>query len=79
MTSNAIEFIRSGLFNVTTATCGRGRSTRTRVSVGSVTTARYRVPSLRLFCLGLLGDGGVDVELLELTDHLFEVLGGQHA
>src|SRR3954465_12379583 len=80
MTSNAIEFIRSGRFRVTNATCGRGRSTRTKEFCSVTRWTRARAPS-RLLLLGatLSGDRGVHVELLDLVDQLVELSRGQHA
>src|ERR1700752_5159152 len=42
MRSNSMEFIRSRRLRVTSAMCGRGRSTRTN-SLAELITARYRV------------------------------------
>src|SRR3954451_24636255 len=80
MTSNAIEFIRSGRFRVTNATCGRGRSTRTKEFCSVTRCTLSRAPS-RLLLLGatLSGDRGVHVELLDLVDQLVELSRGQHA
>lgn len=69
MTSNAIEFIRSGRFRVTSATPGCGRSMRTK-SDGLI-GARYRAPVSEVGCLR--GDDGVDVEVPDLLNQLLEL------
>src|SRR5690242_19739605 len=83
MTSNAIEFIRSGRFRVTSATAGRGWSTRTNW-VRSVTQSTLsRRPAgrseatggqtlLRRLTVTLRGDRGVDVEVLDFLDQFLE-------
>src|SRR5215216_5946093 len=91
MTSNAIEFIRSARLSVTSATLGRGWSTRTKLfcSVTDCTLSRGpwgqrkrlrgRIGSLVPLAVVLGGDRGVDVELFDLLHEILEVRRPQRA